>query len=171
MKCKFCGKRIKKNSNMCEYCGKEINEGMNTEELIDAMPEIRDEFDKISELQEKEKKKEEKKEKRAQGRKKRIIAAVLIIAAILACVVGGIYYYNDKAGAGQPQEPVLTTTAIDSQFQKSFAGEGFTNLAISSISASTFPTTPVIDSVYFANCSVVLELSSTQFEINSSTAV
>jgi len=130
MKCKFCGKRIKKNSNMCEYCGKEINEGMNTEELIDAMPEIRDEFDKISELQEKEKKKEEKKEKRAQGRKKRIIAAVLIIAAILACVVGGIYYYNDKAGAGQPQEPVLTTTAIDSQFQKSFAGEGFTNLAI-----------------------------------------
>ena len=130
MKCKFCGKRIKKNSNMCEYCGKEINEGMDTNELIDAMPEIRDEFDKISELQEKDKKKEEKKEKRAKGKKKRIVTAVLIIIVILACVAGGLYYYTNNGGTEEPTEPVLTTTAIDSQFQKSFAGEGFTNLAI-----------------------------------------
>ena len=131
MKCRFCGKRIKKNSNMCEYCGKEINEGMDTDELIDAMPEIRDEFDKISELQEKEKKKEEKKEKRAKGRKKRVVTAVVLVVVILACVVGGIYYYTNKEKTeDSKQEVVLTTTAIDAQFQKSFAGGGFTNLAV-----------------------------------------
>lgn len=129
MKCRFCGKRLKKDSNICEYCGKEINEGLGTEELIDAMPEIRDEFDKISKLQEKDKKREAKKEKRTQNKKKRIITAVVLIALILACVAGGLYYYT-HIYEDSSEEPVLTSSAIDSMFQKSFAGAGFTEALI-----------------------------------------
>ena len=131
MKCRFCGKRIKKDSNMCEYCGKEINEGIGTDELIDAMPEIRDEFDKISQMQEKDKKKKEKKEKRAQNKKKRIIIALVIVAVILACVAGGCYYYiNYIQEEPEVEEPVLTTSAIDSLFQKSFVGTGVIDAVI-----------------------------------------
>ncbi len=129
MKCRFCGKRIKKDSNMCEYCGREINEGMGTDELIDAMPEIRDDFDKISKLQAKDKKKEEKKEKRAKNKKKRIIAAVVIVALILACVAGGVYYYT-CVYEEVPEEPVLVSSAIDSLLLKNFSGEGFTEVII-----------------------------------------
>lgn len=130
MECRFCGKKIKKDSNICEYCGKEINEGLGTDELIDAMPEIRDEFDKISKLQEKDKKREEKKEKRAKNKKKRVITAIIIVAVILACVAGGYYYYTTIQEEPQVEEPVLTTSAIDSLFQKSFAGAGFTDVLI-----------------------------------------
>ena len=54
MKCRFCGKRIKKNSNVCSKCGKEVTEGIATDELIDALPELHDEFDNISKMQQKE---------------------------------------------------------------------------------------------------------------------
>ena len=137
MECRFCGKKIKKDSNICEYCGKEINEGLGTDELIDAMPEIRDEFDKISQLQERDKKREEKKEKRAQNKKKRVIIAVILVAVILACVAGGVYYYTSNLRVEpQVEEPVLTTSAIDSMFQKSFAGAGFTEDLITDASSA-----------------------------------
>ena len=48
MKCKFCGKNIKKNSEICICCGRNINEELGTNDLIDAMPEIHDDFDIIS---------------------------------------------------------------------------------------------------------------------------
>ena len=53
-------RKIKKDSNICENCGKEVTEGIDTEELIDAMPELHDEFDNISRLQAKDKKKNKK---------------------------------------------------------------------------------------------------------------
>ena len=55
MKCRFCGKKIKKGENTCSKCGKEVTEGLATDELIDAMPELHDEFDNISKMQAKDK--------------------------------------------------------------------------------------------------------------------
>lgn len=126
MKCRFCGKRIKKNSNICSKCGKEVTEGLDTNELIDALPELHDEFDNISKIQAKEKRKIEKKEKRAKNKTKRIVVAIIVIIAILSGVLGGYLYYEQKeAQRKAEEEQALITSAIDSLVQKSFISSGF----------------------------------------------
>ncbi len=130
MKCRFCGKKIKKGSNVCEACGKEVTEGLGTEELIDAMPELHDDFDKISQMQAKDKKKKEKKKKRAENKSKRwkIAIAVILVVAILAGAVVGALFYTGVLGKEEVVEP--TTSAIEGELRKTFAGIMFTDAPI-----------------------------------------
>ncbi len=127
MKCRFCGKKIKKDSNICEYCGKEVTEGINTDELIDAMPELHDEFDNISRLQAKDKKKKERKEKREQTKSKkgRIILAILLVLVIVAGVVAGMLYYKNTNK--EPEVVVPTTSAIDGEVKTTFKSKTITD--------------------------------------------
>ncbi len=128
MKCRFCGKRIKKNSNICSKCGKEVTEGLDTNELIDALPELHDEFDNISKMQAKEKKKKERKEKRAQHKTRRIVIAIIVVLAILGGVFAGMAYLKYKEQEEKEiKEQVITSSAIDSLVQKSFITGGFTD--------------------------------------------
>ncbi len=130
MKCRFCGKKIKKGSNVCEACGKEVTEGLATEELIDAMPELHDDFDKISQMQAKDKKKKEKKIKRAENKSKRwkIAIAVILVVAILAGAVVGALFYTGILGKEEVVEP--TTSAIEGELRRTFAGVMFTDTLI-----------------------------------------
>jgi len=128
MKCRFCGKKIKKGSNICDKCGKEVTEGLGTDELIDAMPELHDEFDNISKMQEKDKKKSEKKSKREENKKKnkkrnRIILAIVLVVAILAVVAAGMLYY--KSSQEEDVEPQVNS-AIASEIITATVGYGFT---------------------------------------------
>ncbi len=130
MKCRFCGKRIKKGSNVCDSCGKEVTEGLNTDELIDAMPQLHDDFDKINQLQAKEKKKKAKKEMRRENKGKRwkIAIAIILVVAILAGVVTGTLFYMGILGEEKVEAP--TTSAIEGGLQKTFAGYLFTDALI-----------------------------------------
>lgn len=129
MKCRFCGKRIKKNSNICSKCGKEVTEGLDTNELIDALPELHDEFDNISKIQAKEKRKAEKKEKRAKHKVRRIVIAIIVIIAILASVLCGMLYYKklEEQKQLEAEQQATVTSAVDSLIQKSFISNGFTD--------------------------------------------
>ena len=138
MKCRFCGKRIKKGSNVCDACGKEITEGIATEELIDAMPDLHDDFDKISKLQAKDKKKKEKKKKREENKSKRwkITIAILLVIAILAGVIVGVLFYSGVLGKEKVVVP--TTSAVEGEVRKTFAGVLFTDALITDeLSAKT----------------------------------
>ncbi len=131
MKCRFCGKRIKKNSNVCSKCGKEVTEGIDTQELIDALPELHDEFDNISKMQQKEKEKIAKKEKRAKHKTRRIVIAVIVIVAIWGGVLGGyLYYEKQEALKRAEEEQALITSAVDSLVEKSFISSGFTDVKV-----------------------------------------
>ena len=130
MKCRFCGKRIKKDSNICKACGKEVTEGLGTEEMIDAMPELHDDFDKISKLQAKDKKKKEKKQRREENKSKRakiIIAAILVVVILAGVVVGALFY---TGVLGKEEVVVPTTSAIEGELRKTFAGINFTDMPI-----------------------------------------
>lgn len=120
MKCRFCGKKIKKHSNVCDYCNKEVTEGLNTDELIDAMPELHDEFDNIARLQAKDKKKKDKKENRKNTKSTtlRIVIAVLLVLVIVAGVLAGTFYY--KKTNQEPEVVVPTTSAIDGEVKTTF---------------------------------------------------
>ncbi len=123
MKCRFCGKKIKKGSNICEACGKEVTEGLDTAELIDAMPELHDEFESIARLQEKDKRKKEKKERKEnkKSKKGRIILAISLVLVIVAGVVAGMLYY--KNATKEPVVEVLTTSAIDGEVKTTFKSQ------------------------------------------------
>lgn len=136
MKCRFCGKRIKRNENICSKCGQEINAGLNTDELIDAMPELHDEFDNISKMREKEKQKKEKKEKRAKNKTKRIVIAIIIVVAILGGVAAGLLWWKNKEQEELASEPVVTTSAVESVVKKAFiSGEAIESLVTDEHSA------------------------------------
>lgn len=131
MKCRFCGKKIKKGSNVCASCGKEVTEGLGTDELIDAMPELHDEFDNISKLQAKDKKKKEKKKIRAQHKVRRIVIAIILVVAILSGVAIGIFYFNNQKNKdAEPENVVVATSAMDSTAIKTIAPAGFTEIDI-----------------------------------------
>lgn len=123
MKCRFCGKRIKKDSNVCDYCGKEITEGIGSDELIDAMPELHDEFESITRLQAKDKKKKERKERKENKKsgKWRIIVAILLVLVIIAGVVAGMFYY--KKANEEPEVVVPTSSAIDGDVKTTFKAQ------------------------------------------------
>ena len=127
MKCKFCGKNIKKNSEICTCCGRSINEELGTDDLIDAMPEIRDEFDKISKLQAQDKKKKEKKKKRAEHKTRRIVTAIIVVVAILSAVLVGMLYWKKNSKVKKDEEEVTNTSAIESAVEKMFLANGFTD--------------------------------------------
>ncbi len=131
MKCKFCGKNIKKNSEICTCCGKNVNEEPGTDDLIDAMPEIRDEFDKISKLQAQDKKKKEKKQKRAEHKKRRTVIAVILVIAILGGIAGGMIWWNKRSKdaenkKAEEEKQAAQTSAIECAIEKLFVGSGFT---------------------------------------------
>jgi len=128
MKCRFCGKKIKKGSNICDKCGKEVTEGLGTDELIDALPELHDEFDNISKMQAKDKKKKEKKSQREANKKKnkkrnRIIIAIILVIAILCGVAAGMLYYKNKR---EKEIEANKTSAVSSEILTTIAGYGFT---------------------------------------------
>ena len=130
MKCRFCGKKIKKDSNICDYCGKEVTEGLGTDEMIDAMPELHDEFESIARLQAKDKKKKEKKENREKNKSKRlrVTLAILLVFVIIAGVVAGMLYY--KSINAEPEEVIPTTSAIEGSVSTTFHGGNFTEKLI-----------------------------------------
>ena len=129
MKCKFCGKRIKKGEITCRKCGKQITEDLKTDDLIDAMPELHDEFDNITKMQAKEKRKKEKKENRAKHRTRRIVLALILVITILAGVAGGMFYYKNK-DAENEEEQVIATSAVDSVVERLFLTGDFTDVIV-----------------------------------------
>ena len=87
MKCKFCGEKLKDGANFCEFCGKEQEafvgavepEEKGTADMIDALPELHDELDRIAEMREKSK-----------HRKRRVLVSVILIVACAAGVWFGM---------------------------------------------------------------------------------
>lgn len=130
MKCRFCGKKIKNGETICRKCGKEVTEDINTEELIDAMPELHDEFDSITKMQIKDKKKKEKKKKREEQKVVRIVLAIVLVIVILAGVAGGMYYHKRKAEIDLEKQQTVKTSAIDAVLKKSFIAGGFGDLVV-----------------------------------------
>ncbi len=130
MECRFCGKKIKKDSNVCDYCGKEVTEGLGTDELIDAMPELHDEFDNISKMQAKDKKKKARKENREKnkGKRWRVAIAISLVVVIVAGVVVGMLYLKGKNA--EPEEVAPTTSAIDGGVVTTFRDGSFTDILI-----------------------------------------
>ncbi len=129
MKCRFCGKRIKKDSTVCSKCGADVTEGLNQDELIDTLPELHDEFDNISKIQAKEKRKKEKKEKNARHRTRRIVISVLVVLVILAGVLGGMLYVKHKEQEEEKlkEAQIVESSAVDSTVVKTFMASGFTD--------------------------------------------
>ena len=129
MKCRFCGKRIKKDSTVCSKCGADVTEGLNQDELIDTLPELHDEFDNISKIQAKEKRKKEKKEKNARNRTRRIVISILVVLAILAGVLGGMLYVKHKEQEEEKlkEAQIVESSAVDSTVVKTFMASGFTD--------------------------------------------
>ena len=130
MKCRFCGKRIKKGETICHKCGREITEDLKTDELIDAMPELHDEFDNITKMQAKDKKKKERQSKRAEHKTRRIVIAVVLVIAILAGVACGTYFYQRKMEESKEEEQVVITSFVDSVVQRTFVASGFTDIIV-----------------------------------------
>ena len=99
MKCKFCGEELKDGANFCESCGKEQEaiggavgqEEKGTADMIDALPELHDELDRIAEMREKSK-----------HRKRRVLVSVILIVACAAGVWFGMNYLKDQRKPVQP---------------------------------------------------------------------
>ena len=169
MKCRFCGKRIKKNSNICSKCGKEVTEGLGTDELIDALPELHDELENISKIQEKEKKKEERKEKRAKNKTKRIIITIIVVFAILGGVLGGMLYQKHKEQEEKDRlDQIVTTSAIDSVVQKTFIAGGFTDKIVTDSATAKDVIAEQKDTFSFVNADIEFELER-EIKIGTST--
>lgn len=132
MKCRFCGKRIKKNSSVCSKCGREVTEGITTDDLIDALPELHDEFDNISKIQAKEKRKKEKKQKRSQYGVRRIVIAICVAIVILAGVFASMLYYKNKQVELRKaqEEAIILPSAVEAVVQKMFVGGGFSDMVV-----------------------------------------
>lgn len=135
MKCKFCGKRIKKGEITCRKCGKQITEDLKTDDLIDAMPQLHDEFDNITKMQAKEKRKKEKKENRAKHRTRRIVVALILVITILAGVAGGMFYYKNR-DAENEEEQIVATSAVDSVVERLFLTGDFTDVIVKDVDSA-----------------------------------
>lgn len=131
MKCKFCGAELKDGTAFCENCGNRSNAlGHSTEsketsasELIDSMPELHNELDRIGEIRE-----------RAKHRKRRVIVSVLIL---LVCAVGvwfGMDYVTDWKQTAQPVDGEMTsesvTSAVSGEVNETLLGNHFTSVKI-----------------------------------------
>ena len=169
MKCRFCGKRIKKNSNVCSKCGKEVTEGIAPDELIDALPELHDEFDNISKMQQKEKIRKEKKEKRARHKVRRIVIAIIVVLAIAGGVLGGMLYHKQKEAERLKQEELLKkSSSIESVIEKTFISGGFTDMLVKD-SASAKDVIKAQSEIFsFFNADAEFELSK-EIKIGTST--
>lgn len=130
MKCKFCGEELKAGASFCQSCGKEQepagvsekSEETVTSKIMDAMPELHDELDRIGEMREKSK-----------HRKRRVVAAVIIILACVAGVWFGINYLdgpkkNVQPVDGEAKTPV--TSGVPSEVNEKMMGNNFTNVKI-----------------------------------------
>ena len=169
MKCRFCGKRIKKDSNICSKCGKEVTEGLGTDELIDALPELHDELDNISKLRAKEKRKEEKKEKRAEHKAKRIVVAIIVVVAILGGICGGMLYLKHEEQRQKEEEAqIITTSAVDSLVERTFITSGFGDLSVTDSTSAKAVIAGQKGTFSFVNVDTEFELSK-ELKIGSTT--
>lgn len=126
MKCTDCGKRVKKTETVCPHCGKTLAvEAMDTQELIDVMGEIHDEFSRIGEMREK-----------VQDRRRRMRIAAIVTAIILACVGAGwgtMYYIKgvqEKAQQVAQEEMLATPSAVSGETIKTFLGKNFVDVSV-----------------------------------------
>ncbi len=88
MECKFCGQQYEEKEIVCPACGKAPDAEATVEEIMDAMPQMHNEMDRIQEVREK-----------AENRKKRTIIGVIVIAVLFACLAAGwgaLYYVQNQ---------------------------------------------------------------------------
>lgn len=131
MKCKFCGAEIKDGSDFCEACNKNrrsaesVNktEETNAAKIIDSMPELHNELDRIGEMRE-----------RAKRRKKRVVFSMLII---LVCAVGawfGMNFFKDFEKTILPTDGEANkesvTSAVSGDVNDVFLGSNFTSVKV-----------------------------------------
>lgn len=131
MKCKFCGEELKDGANFCEFCGKEQEafvgaagqEEKGTADMIDALPELHDELDRIAEMREKSK-----------HRKRRVLVSVILIVACAAGVWFGMNYLKDQRKPVQPVggevSSVPATSGVAGEVKETLLGSGFTQVKI-----------------------------------------
>lgn len=132
MKCKFCGEELKDGANYCENCGKEqshvASENMKQAEktvaskIMDSMPELHNELDRIGEMREKRKR-----------RNRRIIFALILILLCVAGVWFGMHYFsgpdrNAQPAGGEMQEPA--TSGVPGEVNALIMSEGFSQVQI-----------------------------------------
>ncbi len=118
MNCKFCGGELEAGQNICQHCGKEQTD---TSKIIDAMPELHDELDRIGEMREKRK-----------HRKRRVVLALFLILICAAGVWFGIRYFGGDYHA-RPADAEVKTSAdsgTPGEVNGKLLGSGFTNVLI-----------------------------------------
>ncbi len=169
LKCRFCGKRIKKNNNICSKCGKEVTEGLGTDELIDSLPELHDEFDNISKMQAKEERKKQRQQKRAEHKTRRIVICIVVILAILGGVATGMLYFRKKeAEEKEAEAKKITTSAVESLINKSFVTGGFDGLYATNAGEAKSVLTAFEDAFSFVDVANEFELDK-EIKINNTT--
>lgn len=107
MNCKFCGAPMEDGLQQCPACNKlqaeEITEQTHTPttaELIDNMPELHDELDRIGEMR-----------RRAEKRPRRVLLAVLLVALCLVVAGAGMLYFHNKEAQRKAQEAAPTASS------------------------------------------------------------
>ncbi len=123
MKCKFCGAEINEEDIRCASCGGELERITDPEEnlkIIDEMPELHDELDKIGEMREK-----------TEGRKKRVIIAIIIVLVCLLASFLGMYFVKSRTHEEPAAEEIVpVTSAVPGGIIKITEGEGFTDVSV-----------------------------------------
>ncbi len=123
MKCKFCGEEINKDDIRCASCGGELERITDPEEnlkIIDEMPELHDELDKIGKIPEKK-----------EGTKKRVILSVVIVlACLLASFLGMYFVKHQKPAKPVNEEIVLVSSKVPGSLIKITEGQGFTDVLV-----------------------------------------
>lgn len=131
MKCKFCGEEINKDDIRCASCGGELERITDPDEnlkIIDELPELHDELDKIGEMREK-----------TEGRKQRIVLSVVIVLACLLVSFLGMYIAKSQKNEEPVNEEIVpVTSAVPGSRVKITEGQGFTDVLVTDeLSAET----------------------------------
>lgn len=123
MECKFCGAKIDDKDLVCEKCGESTNRITSSEEnlkLIDEMPELHDELDKLGEI----------KEVSGSVKKRVIIAVILVVLCLCASLGGMIYIKNKKAKEEAMANAEPKISAVSGEFVSVLEGEGFSDATV-----------------------------------------
>lgn len=111
MNCKFCGAPMKDTAQQCPACNQIQTEEIKdspaptTAELIDNMPQLHDELDRIGEMR-----------RRAEKRPRRVLLAVILVALCMLVAGAGIFYFHNKESQRKAQEAQLpASSAVSGQ--------------------------------------------------------